>query len=93
MKAIYSRRALRDLETIHSYLSTRSAVGAKKVVLEIRRATDFIGDNPASSERADIPNVRVKWVRGYAYKIFYETVGDTITILHIRHTSREVWRL
>jgi hypothetical protein len=30
-------------------------------------------------------------VRPYHYKIFYSVVGDTVEIIHVRHTSRRPW--
>jgi toxin ParE1/3/4 len=33
----------------------------------------------------------VKVVRRYRYKIFYSITGDTVEILHVRHTSRRPW--
>ena len=37
-------------------------------------------------------NVRVALVQRYPYKIFYRLRdGDTVEILHIRHTARRPW--
>jgi toxin ParE1/3/4 len=36
--------------------------------------------------------VRMKVVRRYRYKIFYRVTGETVEILHVRHTSRRPWR-
>jgi plasmid stabilization system protein ParE len=33
----------------------------------------------------------VKVMRRYGYKIFYRVVGDTVEIMHIRHSSRRPW--
>lgn len=35
-----------------------------------------------------MPNVRVLFVGRYPYKFFYRVRGDTVEVLHIRHTSR-----
>jgi len=36
--------------------------------------------------------LRVKVMRRYGYKIFYRIVdGDTVEIMHIRHSSRRPW--
>jgi plasmid stabilization system protein ParE len=39
----------------------------------------------------DRPGVRVAPLLRYRYNIFYAVTGDTIRILHIRHTSRQRW--
>ncbi len=36
-------------------------------------------------------DIRVKVVRRYRYKIFYSVSGDSIEIVHIRHTARRPW--
>lgn len=37
------------------------------------------------------PNVRVVPLVRYPFKIFYTVVGETVTILHIRHSARRPW--
>ena len=70
----------------------RSPVGAKHVLGDIYRAIQFIADQPEGSERTDDPNVRVKIVRQYRYKIFYRITEDGLDILHVRHASRRPWQ-
>ena len=41
--------------------------------------------------RTNDPDVLVKFVARYPYKIFYRVRGDAIEIAHIRHTSRRPW--
>ena len=44
------------------------------------------------SERTDNPDIRVKVVRRYRYRIFYRIVeAETVEIVHVRHTSRRPW--
>ncbi len=40
----YTPRALRNLESIHSYLSKRSPSGAANVLAAIRRSIDMIAE-------------------------------------------------
>jgi plasmid stabilization system protein ParE len=37
------------------------------------------------------PDVRAVLVLRYPYKIFYRVRGDTVEILHIRHTAQRPW--
>jgi plasmid stabilization system protein ParE len=39
----------------------------------------------------DRPGIRVAPLLRYRYNIFYAVTGDSIRILHIRHTSRRPW--
>jgi plasmid stabilization system protein ParE len=37
------------------------------------------------------PGTRVVLVLRYPYKIFYRVIGETVRIVHIRHTVRRPW--
>lgn len=92
MRVRFSPLAQRDIDDIHHYLSSRSPAGARSVAVAIRATIEFIAENPFGSVKTDIPDVRVKWVRGYPYKIFYRTADEEVHILHVRHTSRKEWQ-
>ena len=92
MRVRYTPRARRDIDQIYAYLCKRSPSGALNVSAAIYAGIQFIAGRPKASERTDDPNVRVKVVRRYQYKIFYKLIGGTVEILHIRHTSRRPWK-
>jgi toxin ParE1/3/4 len=92
MRVRYTPRASTDINRIYVYLSKRSPSGALNVSAAIYAGVRFIAERPEASERTDDPNVRVKVVRRYRYKIFYSITGDTVEILHVRHTSRQPWK-
>jgi toxin ParE1/3/4 len=90
MKLVYSRRALADLNAIAAYY----VAGANPAIAEAieRRLVDVIDRicrapeaAPRVSQRS---HVRVVAVVRYPFRIFYRARGETIDILHIRHTSR-----
>ena len=91
MKIRYTPAAFSDRERILDYLRERSAGGARNVAASIREAIAQLKDHPESGYRTNNPDVRVKFVVRYPYKIFYR-VRDEIEILHIRHTSRRAWK-
>lgn len=93
MKVCYSRRAARDLDSIHSYLSKYSLTGAKNVLVAIYVAIEFIRRNPGAAEQTTIGDVKVKSVRKYRFRIFYRVheQDEAIEIVHVRHTSRRQW--
>jgi plasmid stabilization system protein ParE len=91
MKVRYTPAAFADRERILDYLRERSAGGARNVAGSIREAIAQLKDHPESGYRTDNPDVRVKFVVRYPYKIFYR-VRDEIEILHIRHASRRAWK-
>jgi toxin ParE1/3/4 len=89
VKLVYSRRALADLNEIAAYYSA-SASSAIAASIE-RRLVDVINRicrAPEPAPRvAQRSRVRVVAVVRYPFRIFYRVRGDTIDILHIRHTS------
>jgi toxin ParE1/3/4 len=92
MRLRFTPRAQRDIEKIYAYLHQRSPSGAYKVSIAIYAATQFIAERPKASPLTEKPNVRVKVLRRYRYKIFYHVVGDAVEVLHVRHMSRHPWK-
>ena len=94
MKAEYSRRALRDLE--QAGRDSRAAFGsavAQALEQRIREVVARVEAAPLSARPVGArPGVRVVPLVKYPYKIFYEIMGETIEILHIRHAARRPWR-
>ena len=91
MRIRYTPHARADIEFIYSYLQEYSSSGAKNVMHAIRTSIEYIARMPLSSGTTNNPDVRVRTVLKYRYKIFYSIVGDAVEILHIRHTSRREW--
>jgi toxin ParE1/3/4 len=93
MNVEYSKRALADLHHIAQYYATTADPAlADAVVAAIRQVVARVTRHPESG-RAILqrPGVRVALLPRYRYKIFYQSSGDTIRIVHIRHTSRRPW--
>jgi len=92
MRVRYTPRARGDIEQIYHFLDKRSLAGARNVLRAIYAGVQFISEFPQASERTDDPQVRVRIVRRYRYRVFYRIIDDdTVEILHVRHTSRRPW--
>src|SRR5689334_18839648 len=93
MKVVYSGRAIADLELMASYYRTLANPNISQAVeLRLHRVIGRIARYPDSAPRlAQRPQVRVAYVVRYPYNIFYRVSGETIEILHIRHTARRPW--
>ncbi len=90
MRIEYSKRAITDLQKIAAYYdrSGNSAV-AERIAARIQEVVVQITGSPLSGRSVvQRPGVRVVLLLGYRYKIFYRVAGETIRIIHIRHTSR-----
>ena len=93
MTVEYSRRALTDLRDIAAYYasSDHPAVG-EAVATHIEEVVARLETAPRSGRRlTDREDVRVAPLLRYSYNIFYTLVGETVRIVHIRHTSRRPW--
>jgi toxin ParE1/3/4 len=88
MRVLYTPRAQQDIERIYGYLLERSPLGAENVVRFIRQTAEFIGRNPHAGPKTDNPEIRMRVVRRYRYKIFYRIGPDAVEIIHVRHASR-----
>ena len=90
MKVVYSRQPFADLEQIANYHSSHASPSIANsiqrrfldVIERVRHAPEMA---PRVTQR---PDMRVIAVIRYPFQIFYRVRGDTISILHIRHTSR-----
>ncbi len=93
MRVRYRAQVLGDIDEIGRYLEKRNPSGAFNVLRAIYAGIDLIAEQPYSSQRSNVPDVRVRVVRRYRYKIFYSIIDDnTIEIIHVRHTSRRPWQ-
>jgi toxin ParE1/3/4 len=93
MKVQYRARALADIDEIFNYIEPRSPSGVLNVMQAIFAGVQSIGENPLAWQATDDPDIRVKVLSHYGYKIFYTILEhDTVEILHVRHASRRPWR-
>lgn len=89
MNVAYSQRAIADLADIGGYLLERSPHGAFAVELRLREVIDRLAEFPGMGRTLQQrPDVRVVTLGRYPYLIFYTTLGDELSILHIRHGAR-----
>ena len=90
MKVRYSRRALAQLEQVHSYIFEHNPSAARRVVERIEDLCEKLGEFPGMGHTTDHPDIRVLPVVRYPYLIFYMIVPDedSVRILRIRHGRR-----
>lgn len=92
MKVRYRARALADIDGIFQYLNERSPTGARNVLRALAEAIDDVGGHPLASPVTSDPDIRVKILGRYRYKIFYSVVANEfVEIIHVRHAARRPW--
>jgi plasmid stabilization system protein ParE len=90
MRVEYSKGAIADLRQIAAYYARADAPAVgERIVARIQEVVARIAELPLSGRPiVQRPGIRVVPLVDYRHKIFYRIVGDTIRIIHIRHTSR-----
>jgi toxin ParE1/3/4 len=93
MKVEFTRRAVRDLTDIAARSNEQFGDRITAALEQrIRDVITQIGNAPEIAPRVgQLPGMRVLPLVRYPFKIFYRIVGDTVRIVHIRHTARRPW--
>ena len=92
MKVDYSKRATADLRKVSADSRAFGETVAAAVEVRIREVIAQIREHPEGRPRViERPGVHVAALVRYPYVIFYRILEDRVRILHIRHTSRQVW--
>ena len=85
----YARRALHDLETIHTYISKHNPEAAWVVASFIRRSVHNLAQWPYSGRATEEDNVRRLVVTNYPYVVYYFVKRNDVVILSVRHTAQD----
>ncbi len=89
MKLRFDDQAINDLIEIRDYiLEHASEAAANRVRAHFRDRFHRLKITPSLGISSTDANVRVLSPTKYPYRIYFTVQGDTIVILHIRHTSR-----
>ena len=89
MKIRLDAQAKSDLKQIREYLLQHaSESGANKVREHLRTRIARLVKTPSIGVATSDPQVRILSPAKHPYRIYFSVEGDTIVILHIRHTAR-----
>jgi toxin ParE1/3/4 len=92
MRVEYSKRAVADLHKVSADSRAFGEMVAAAVEARIKVIIGQISEYPnGRSTVVERPGVHVATLVRYPYKIFYRIFDDRVKILHVRHTSREIW--
>ena len=92
MKVRYTEPAAGEVNAGVLYLLDHAPVVAKDFADSIERAVAILAAHPYSAQETEMPGVRRCHVRRFRHSIFYKIEGDELLILHIQHTSRDLWK-
>ena len=93
MRVEYSTRAVSDIRNIADYYArSDNPTTGERVAARIREVVARIARLPESGRPvSERPGVRVVPLLRYPFNVFYALFGDSVRILHIRHTARRRW--
>jgi toxin ParE1/3/4 len=89
MKIRWTKRAIRNFESIHAYISGDSPGSAARVSAAILDPTARLEQFPQSGRPGRIEGTRELVVPGLPYIIPYRVVDEVILILSVIHASRK----
>jgi len=90
VRVCYTPRARSDLRHISEYIRERNSTAGRAVVAAIRHTASSLAGFPYLGRRTDSDaEVYVLPIGRYPYLIFYRISGQEVSILHVRHASRE----
>jgi toxin ParE1/3/4 len=83
MKIRYKRRALEDLESIHSYIAQFDREASKRVIGRIERVIGRRSGRPGV-----VPGTRILVIPRVPYVAIYRVREDAAEIIAVLHTAR-----
>ena len=92
LKIHLTERAGADLDEIKAYLMPRDPEAAERVRHSIEQAINTVTFFPDIGRPTNTKDVCMVPVVRYPYRVYHTVDADTVTVLHIRHTSRDVPR-
>jgi toxin ParE1/3/4 len=89
LKLRYTIKAQTDLSEIFTYLEMRDRQAAKRVINTIEHSAKILAIHPLTGRQTDFADILVKPVPSYPYLLFYQAIGNELTILRVWHSARE----
>jgi plasmid stabilization system protein ParE len=83
---VWSDAALHELVAIRAYIAIFDPAAASRIVTKLRQAGDSLADFPRRG-RPSVDGLR-EMVTVAPYVLCYDVVGESVTILRIRHGRR-----
>lgn len=90
MTVRYKKRALGDIENIHSYISKFDPAAASRVVERIEHAIRRLSILPLSGRPGVVAGTRLLAIPGLPYIVVHRVRGDIVDIIAVLHTARKI---
>lgn len=84
----FSRRAVQTIRRIDDFLSARNPDAARRVLAEIERTCELLGEFPMIGVAVPGTQLRSHITRRYRYRIVYRATAERVEIRDVLHPSR-----
>ena len=88
MKVVWTRPALRDLDSIATYIGREDPAASRRVLARIAERARDLRSRPHRGRRGRAPNTHELVVDGTSYIVVYRIEGDRADILAVYHGAR-----
>jgi len=88
LKIFFSEQAGADLDAIKMHISAHDRDAAERVRQKIEQTVDTVSFFPHVGRPTDLEKIQVVPVVRYPYLVYYIANATTLTVVHIRHSSR-----
>ncbi|MDZ8024066.1 MAG: type II toxin-antitoxin system RelE/ParE family toxin [Nostoc sp. DcaGUA01] len=88
MQIKWLRRALRNLEQAHSYISKENPEAAQEVILKIQLAASQLENYPFMGRPGRVEGTRELVISSTPYIAIYRIKEESVEILRVLHTSK-----
>lgn len=89
MRLRYTRTALRQIETILTYVADRSPQGAERLQARILASVGLVLEHPYAGQATSRPSTRRMVLTPYPYVLFYRVMADEVVVMRLRHAARK----
>jgi toxin ParE1/3/4 len=90
MRIRWLRRALRNLDDEATYIAADDGAAARLVVRRVLDAVSMLAEQPGLGRPGRVPGTRELIVAKTRYIVPYRARGETVEILRVFHTSRQL---
>ena len=90
MRIRFTPRARDDLIEIHDYIAAENPRAARRVASIIRDQVRVLADHPLLGRPGQLPGTRELVIDRYPYLLASRINGDTVEVLTIWHTARDL---
>ncbi len=93
MRLIITEPAEQDLRDMVAYIAADNPSAARAVYQKVVATAQHLADLPALGRTGQLPDTRELLVSGLPYLIVYRVHRDTIAVLAVPHTARDIAHL